>query len=222
MTFITITCPKCNGNKMEGLGPCSRCGRPMDPDCTEGTGYLQIEESELDLFQAARPHELSERRKVLTVAIIVKRNRRVLMLKRTQGTWPGFWCLPGGKVEWGESFVDAAQRELEEEVGLHATSFLDFGTTSYVFGTSQWLSVVLYATDPLGPAVNKEPGKHSDMDWFQQAKPPKSMIPPLTNWIDQHPRLWTLDGWEYQRLMGIQKGTLRTRDRENRGPILSD
>jgi 8-oxo-dGTP diphosphatase len=211
---MLIPCPNCNETGIKDGRPCSRCG-DLDSSVA-GTGKVQVDPEKLLKF-------LSPQRSVLTVAIIVKRNRRVLMLKRAKGTWPGFWCLPGGKVEWGESFLEAGKRELEEEVGLHATNFLELATTSYVFGNSHWLSVVLYATDALGNALNKEgPETHSDMDWFQQAKPPKIMIPSLMDFIDRHPRLWTLDGWEYQRLMGIQKGSLRTRDRENRGPILID
>ncbi len=46
---------------------------------------------------------------------------RVLMARRTAGQIsPGFWELPGGKVDPGETAQAAAVRELAEEVGLAA------------------------------------------------------------------------------------------------------
>jgi acetyl-CoA carboxylase carboxyl transferase subunit beta len=42
---------------------------------------------------------------------------RVLLLRRSEPTGDG-WCLPGGKVEPGETVEAAAARELLEETGL--------------------------------------------------------------------------------------------------------
>jgi 8-oxo-dGTP pyrophosphatase MutT (NUDIX family) len=54
------------------------------------------------------------------VAVIVvskdrKKDRKVLVGKRGDGQG---WCLPGGKVDPGESFCEAAERELWEETGI--------------------------------------------------------------------------------------------------------
>lgn len=45
-----------------------------------------------------------------------KRTGKVLVLDR-RGSWPGL-TFPGGHVERGEAFVDAAIREAKEETGL--------------------------------------------------------------------------------------------------------
>ena len=46
---------------------------------------------------------------------------RVLVLQRAPGsTDGGRWCLPGGKIDYGETMEQAAVRELQEETGLHA------------------------------------------------------------------------------------------------------
>lgn len=44
-----------------------------------------------------------------------RRSSRSLYLLR--GDREGSWCLPGGKVERGESLVEALRRECEEEIG---------------------------------------------------------------------------------------------------------
>lgn len=38
------------------------------------------------------------------------------------------WCFPGGHLDAGESAVDGARRELEEETGLKATKLRSLGT----------------------------------------------------------------------------------------------
>src|SRR5688572_11956105 len=48
---------------------------------------------------------------------------RVLLLKRKGSEYAcGLWCLPGGKVGYGERVERAAVRELEEETSLICTS----------------------------------------------------------------------------------------------------
>jgi 8-oxo-dGTP diphosphatase len=60
---------------------------------------------------------------VLDVAASIVRapDGRVLMAERTAGQIsPGFWELPGGKIDSGESAQHAAIRELDEEIGIRA------------------------------------------------------------------------------------------------------
>ncbi|MCW6035414.1 NUDIX domain-containing protein [Spirulina subsalsa FACHB-351] len=49
-------------------------------------------------------------------ALVVKSDQQVLIVKTTK--WRGTWGVPGGKVDWGESLVEALIREFQEEVGL--------------------------------------------------------------------------------------------------------
>lgn len=59
-----------------------------------------------------------------TVDIIVHTTTHVLLVQR--GNWPykGYWALPGGFIDEGETTRQAAERELLEETTL--TSTLDF------------------------------------------------------------------------------------------------
>ncbi|HEU0044170.1 NUDIX hydrolase [Sphingomonas sp.] len=51
--------------------------------------------------------------------LLVDGQRRVLLFRFTPYDGrPAFWCTPGGKVDDGETYEQAARRELLEEVGL--------------------------------------------------------------------------------------------------------
>ncbi len=52
-------------------------------------------------------------------ALVVNNCGQILIVRTTK--WRGTWGVPGGKVEWGESLVDAVIREFQEEVGLELT-----------------------------------------------------------------------------------------------------
>lgn len=61
------------------------------------------------------------------VLAIVRRDRDFLLVRRANAPDAGLWGFPGGKVEGGETFFHAAERELMEETSLqaHATSLVD-------------------------------------------------------------------------------------------------
>ncbi|WP_342154264.1 NUDIX hydrolase [Methylorubrum sp. SB2] len=59
-------------------------------------------------------------RPLIGVSIAVIRDGRVLLAQRAAEPMRGVWTLPGGLVEAGERLAEAALRELEEEVGVHA------------------------------------------------------------------------------------------------------
>ena len=59
----------------------------------------------------------------VAVGILLKPNGDVLLACRPEGKpYAGYWEFPGGKVEAGESVIDALKREFEEEIGVRIVS----------------------------------------------------------------------------------------------------
>lgn len=52
------------------------------------------------------------------VSAIVAQDRQILFVKRGRAPYRGYWCLPTGFAETGESIEEAVLRELEEETGI--------------------------------------------------------------------------------------------------------
>lgn len=60
--------------------------------------------------------------KTAVILVVEKRedNKNLYLLQeRLKHPYFGFWGFPGGKIRWGETILQAAARELNEETGLH-------------------------------------------------------------------------------------------------------
>lgn len=68
-------------------------------------------------------------RPVVGVGAVVVKDGRALIVRRAHEPRKGEWSLPGGRVELGESLVDAVRREIREETGLE----IDVGPMVEVF-----------------------------------------------------------------------------------------
>jgi len=52
------------------------------------------------------------------VSVAIFSGGEVLLIQRARPPYQGFWTLPGGRLEAGETPEAAALREIEEELGL--------------------------------------------------------------------------------------------------------
>jgi len=51
------------------------------------------------------------------ISVVVIEDGKILLVKHRKGN-KQYWVLPGGRLEYGETFIDCAVRELQEETGL--------------------------------------------------------------------------------------------------------
>ena len=57
-------------------------------------------------------------RPIIGVGALILKRDRILMAQRGKQPLMGWWSLPGGALETGESLAEAVRREVREETGL--------------------------------------------------------------------------------------------------------
>jgi 8-oxo-dGTP diphosphatase len=83
------------------------------------------------------------------VSAIVDSSRNILLVKRDRRPFKGYWCLPTGFAEAGESIENACLRELEEETGIRGkiVRLLDVDSyKSHFYGDLLFLTFVVEQT----------------------------------------------------------------------------
>lgn len=103
---------------------------------------------------------------ILTVLCMITDGNKILLQDRVKDDWYGY-TLPGGHVEKGESFVQAAVREVYEETGLVITNPQLCGVKQFQTEEEERYIVFLFKTDNYsGTLVSSEEG---EMHWVDRA-----------------------------------------------------
>ena len=112
---------------------------------------------------------------------------RLLLVKRGRGVAAGRWSLPGGRLEPGESLVEAVARELAEETGIAVEVGALCGIAErrgpgyhYVI-CNHWVRVPGGTADPIAG------DDAEDAAWFDAERLAASAtVPRLLEWLEVH------------------------------------
>jgi 8-oxo-dGTP diphosphatase len=105
----------------------------------------------------------------LAVSAAIFRDGKLLLVRRARSPAKGFYSLPGGRVEYGESLSAALHREVDEETGLKIE----------IVGMAGWSEVLPQATGAghylilsfAARWLDKEPVLNEEHDDFQWLAP---------------------------------------------------
>jgi ADP-ribose pyrophosphatase YjhB (NUDIX family) len=111
--------------------------------------------------------------------IIRDETGRVLLIRRADS---GYWSIPGGAMELGESVADCAIREVFEEIGVragHATPFAMYTGPQYtltnVYGHTYQLFVVGFLLTEWTGEVVPDPDEATDAGFYHPDTFPSPM-----------------------------------------------
>ncbi len=118
----------------------------------------------------------------LAATVVLTRGDKVLLGRRTIEPRRGYWTLPGGYVELGESAEEAVVREAKEEVGVDVRVERLLGLHS---GAPSAVAVALFE----GTIVGGEPAPLHEVDQVGFFRPEDA--PEIAFWSTH----WALEQW---------------------------
>lgn len=122
---------------------------------------------------------------VMTVGcgvLIENSDGKVLLQKRSD---TGEWCVPGGALEPGETYVEAATREVREEVGVDVSGLRLFGLYSgddrmihYPNGDNVYSLSVIFITNCYTGIISDTDSEVLEHRFFSREEIPSDLFSP--------------------------------------------
>lgn len=113
-------------------------------------------------------HTIEKQPKISVGLIIENSEGKFIAQQRLKQPFYGFWGRPTGKIRWGETFLEAAARELLEETGLTAdlkvAGFyhkMDYRRKEKTMLEDK-LFVIVHGTNPQGELIVDDEGHHNE------------------------------------------------------------
>ncbi len=122
---------------------------------------------------------MKERPKVGT-AVFIWRDGKFLMYRRKGSHAEGTISIPGGHLEFGESWEEAAARETEEEVGVRIKNIRFLAVTNDVMEADKkhYISIWMTADWASGEPRIMEPDKVAEISWHTFKDLPSPLFEP--------------------------------------------
>ena len=118
-----------------------------------------------------------ERPKIGVGVCLIKDNK-VLMGKRLNSHGQGQWAFPGGHLEFGETLLECAQREVAEETGLTIANIRrgPFTEDFFIAENKHYITIIMMADWVSGEPHVLEPHKCEKWEWHSLEKLPSPLF----------------------------------------------
>jgi 8-oxo-dGTP diphosphatase len=128
--------------------------------------------------------------------VILERRGKILLGKRHPDPYKadsafrssGVWCLPGGKLDWGEPLEDGAIREVKEETGIVIKNPKVISVHNCMNKYAHFVTIGLVAKSWKGKPKVMEPDEITEWKWFNLKKLPKERYFPSFEVIENYKR----------------------------------
>ncbi|NWG05191.1 MAG: NUDIX domain-containing protein [Chloroflexi bacterium] len=131
---------------------------------------------------------MSRARFPVTVHLFFFRGNQLLMLRRfNTGYADGQYSVPAGHLDGGETVLQAAVREAEEEVGVRiAAEDLSFSTVMHRIEDDERVDFFVQVRKWEGEPFNAEPEKCDDLRWVHIEQLPENTVEYVRRCIANH------------------------------------
>lgn len=127
--------------------------------------------------------------------MVIKENKILLGLRNpdkikasSELQGQGTWTMPGGKVEFMETLIDAAKRELKEETNLEATNLELLCISDDMTDTAHYVTVGFIVNEYTGEEKTMEPETILEWKWFDLNDLPENLYKPSAKCIEKYKR----------------------------------
>jgi len=113
-----------------------------------------------------------------TVAVVEFADERILIVKRRTVPFKGYWALPGGRVEAGESVEEAIVREVKEETGLDVEIVRKIGEyreRGFKDGVEYDYSPACFLVKPIGGEILRQESEIEEIKLVKLEEVPKKL-----------------------------------------------
>jgi 8-oxo-dGTP diphosphatase len=120
------------------------------------------------------------------VGVFVFKNGKFIMLHRQGSHDADTWSLPGGHLEFGESFEETARREVKEETDLEIKN-VRFGAVTndkFVIEGKHYVTIWMLSDWESGKEYITEPDKCIEQKWFTFDDLPSNLFLPWYQLFD--------------------------------------
>lgn len=143
---------------------CPKCGSELSKKVPSGEHIERLVCISCDFIFYQNPKP--------TASILLVNENKVLLVRRAVPPAKGEWDIPGGFIEEHEHPIEAINREMMEELGVHVEveKFLGIFMDKYGYGGGSTLNI--YYT---GKIISGAPSPHDDIcecKWFSNSELP--------------------------------------------------
>ncbi len=117
------------------------------------------------------------------VGVMVFKDGKVLMGKRKGKHGSGEYAWPGGHLEYMESFVDCAKREVFEECGIKIKNIRFLRLLNMKKYNKHYVDIAMVSEWESGELELKEPEKCEGWDWYEMNKLPQPVFAPIETFL---------------------------------------
>ena len=98
----------------------------------------------------------------------------------------GTWTMPGGKLEWGETFEEGGVREVKEETDLDVEEIEVMCVQNDMNEFAHFVTIGMFATKWSGVPKTMEPDEIVEWRWFDMDNLPAKVFPPSVKCIEKY------------------------------------